>query len=76
MTLSPTFAPATEFKHALETGVDEYFRRAGISKTGNFGMYLKAVLLLLGSPVHTTYWFSMSPIGLAASWPACLSPWP
>jgi linoleoyl-CoA desaturase len=43
---NPTFAPATEFKHALETGVDDYFRRAGIPKTGNLGMYLKATLLL------------------------------
>ncbi len=46
MILNPTFAPATGFKHALETRVDDYFRQAGISKTGNFSMYLKAALLL------------------------------
>jgi linoleoyl-CoA desaturase len=46
MTPNPTFAPATGFKHALETSVDEYFRRAGISKTGNLWTYLKATLLL------------------------------
>jgi linoleoyl-CoA desaturase len=46
MTINPTFAPATEFKHALETSVNEYFRRRGIAKTGNLGIHLKAALLL------------------------------
>ena len=46
MNSHPTFAPATGFKQALETHVDEYFRQAGISKTGNFRMYLKATLIL------------------------------
>src|SRR5208283_3015759 len=41
-----TFAPATGFKHALETSVDEYFRQAGIAKTGNRWMYLKAAVAL------------------------------
>ena len=46
MTINPTFAPATGFKHALETSVNDYFRGAGIAKTGNLGLHLKAALLL------------------------------
>jgi linoleoyl-CoA desaturase len=46
MNNKPTFPPATGFKLALETRVDEYFRRAGICKTGNLRMHLKAMLIL------------------------------
>jgi linoleoyl-CoA desaturase len=46
MTQKPHFSPATGFKHALETRVDEYFRRTGIAKTGNLGMFVKAALVL------------------------------
>jgi linoleoyl-CoA desaturase len=45
MNSNPTFAPATGFKYALESSVNEYFQRAGISKTGNVGLYLKAALV-------------------------------
>jgi len=72
MTFNPTFAPATGFKHALEASVDDYFRRAGISKTGNFGMYLKATVLLAWLAV--SYYLLVFHV---SSWPAvvlaCLS---
>lgn len=46
---SPKFAPASQSFHAeLKKRISDYFKQAGKSSTGNFSLYLKAIILVLG----------------------------